>query len=526
MKQLSIVVLILFIASCATMFNGRYQKIEILTKGNDKVLIDGAEPEIKEDMYLVRRDGEPKQITIQSENGIDQNMVIFQYRTSPLIALNILQGGLCFIGFGIDINSKNTKNYPKYIDLSKPAPLLSDKSDSSKNIIVNDVIFDISEDDILHRNFYSYKNYIRYKDVERPTNKSDQKIKVKNTVFSIGLNELLSAKGYSDTSNQILDANYANNLIINSTIKNMTIHSVTQNYSAGYDYNTRTTRNSINSGFVYFDLEIEWGIIDYYNKTIYKKKTFSTSDQFAILENKLMKKAVFNGIKNALEYGFVEFINSEKVQFHLNDFSNLEVESKLLSEKIVIPKAEKYVTNLPEAIKSTLTVKTKDGHGSGFIISENGYLLTNYHVIADATDISIILNDGTIHETKIIRSSKIHDLALLKIEGTDFLPIILQDSADIEIAQEIYAVGTPTSEELYQTISRGIISGIRVRKDSSVFIQTDASVNGGNSGGPLVTKSGIAIGIVTSKLEGDNIEGVAFAIPSNSIFNKLNLIME
>jgi len=191
---------------------------------------------------------------------------------------------------------------------------------------------------------------------------------------------------------------------------------------------------------------------------------------------------------------------------------------------LVFPKPVKYVSTLDEAIKATATIKTKNGHGSGFIASENGYLITNYHVVADSTKLEVILNDGSIHKAQVLQVNKDIDLAILKIEKTGLMPFMLQDTPSFSLGKEVYVIGTPSAEDLSQTLSKGIISSIRKQADGSKLIQTDASVNSGSSGGPLVDKSGSLLGVVNSKLVGLGVEGISFAIPASMIMPTLKLV--
>ena len=216
-------------------------------------------------------------------------------------------------------------------------------------------------------------------------------------------------------------------------------------------------------------------------------------------------------------------MKTEKVKDLFYDKSEADKEKSF--EEIYIKNPADYVDNLNKAVQSTLTIKTKDKFGSGFVISEDGYIITNYHVVSDTSDLKVVLNDNSEHNAEVIRVSKIYDMALLKIDADGLVPFKINDSEYIEIASEVYAVGTPSAEDLSQTISQGIVSGVRDFNDSKL-IQTDASVNNGNSGGPLVLKDGMVIGIVSAKLKGFGVEGVAFGIPAYEIFDRLKIRYE
>jgi S1-C subfamily serine protease len=274
---------------------------------------------------------------------------------------------------------------------------------------------------------------------------------------------------------------------------------------------------------VYIDLIINWEILDFYKKTIYSQTTSSTSSEFAILDYDKKDKVIRNAIEDVIENGLIELMKSEKVNFLLNDKTEIENENNM--SEFIIPKSTSYVSSLSQSINSAVTIKTKDGFGSGFIISNDGYIITNYHVVSNSSDLKVILNDKTEYKAEIIQKTKIYDLALLKIDAINLIPFNISPSKEVQIASEIYAVGTPSAEDLSQTVSKGIISGIRNINDSKL-IQTDASINSGNSGGPLINKNGEVIGVVSAKLKGFGVEGVAFGIPAYEIFDKLKIIIK
>jgi S1-C subfamily serine protease len=106
------------------------------------------------------------------------------------------------------------------------------------------------------------------------------------------------------------------------------------------------------------------------------------------------------------------------------------------------------------------------------------------------------------------------------------VPFQLSQSREIGVAQELYAVGTPSSEQLSQTISKGIVSGKRKTRTFDQLIQTDAKINRGNSGGAMINKEGLVIGVATYKISGLFIEGIAFGIPAYEIFDRLKIKVE
>ncbi len=168
------------------------------------------------------------------------------------------------------------------------------------------------------------------------------------------------------------------------------------------------------------------------------------------------------------------------------------------------------------------------GSGSGVIVSADGYIVTNNHVIENAAEIEVILNDNTKYSAKLIGADPSTDIAVLKIDGSDFQPIILGNSDDLQIGEWVLAVGNPFN--LTSTVTAGIVSAkarninlLAERTDGTVvpiesFIQTDAAVNPGNSGGALVNTRGELVGINTAiASQTGSYAGYSFAVPVNLV---------
>jgi S1-C subfamily serine protease len=134
----------------------------------------------------------------------------------------------------------------------------------------------------------------------------------------------------------------------------------------------------------------------------------------------------------------------------------------------------------------------------------------------------VINKDGKEFPALVIRKNEYSDLALLKIESNNAHAFTVPKTKNYRVGDDIFAIGTPKSIELGQSLSKGIISGLRTH-DNLSMIQTDASVNSGNSGGALVTKTGEFIGVVNAKVLGLGVEGLGFSIPAETIFKDLSI---
>ena len=177
-----------------------------------------------------------------------------------------------------------------------------------------------------------------------------------------------------------------------------------------------------------------------------------------------------------------------------------------------------------------------EGIGSGFIINEDGYILTNYHVVElaisnNTKDVTVILSNGEEVAAKVVNYDQNRDIAMIKLADGTKVPAVaeLGDSDGLYVGQEVVAIGTPLGKNFAQTLTKGIVSGVNRNLtteggNTGDYIQTDAAINSGNSGGPLINTKGEVIGINTAKLSGQSettIEGMGFAIPINDAKDRI-----
>lgn len=161
--------------------------------------------------------------------------------------------------------------------------------------------------------------------------------------------------------------------------------------------------------------------------------------------------------------------------------------------------------------------------GSGVIFRSDGYILTNYHILQGGEDCVAVLSTGWTYEARYVAGDAAHDLAVLKIDVTGLPTAEFGDSDRLSVGEEVYAIGNPMGMELRGTMTDGIVSALDrdVTVDGRVMslIQTDAPLNTGNSGGPLIDRYGQVVGIVTLKIRPSyfSAEGLGFAIPSAAI---------
>ncbi len=182
----------------------------------------------------------------------------------------------------------------------------------------------------------------------------------------------------------------------------------------------------------------------------------------------------------------------------------------------VVKKARASVVGIEAEIYSGyVTTRT----GSGIILTEDGYIITNSHVISGCDSINVTLDDGTDYFAFVVGDDSYSDIAILKIDAKKLTPAELGDSDQVEVGQAAIAIGNPTGQ-LQGTATFGIISGVNrnIMVDNTVMnlLQTDAAINSGNSGGPLLNQQGQVIGINSAKVSISGYEGLGFAIPINA----------
>lgn len=167
--------------------------------------------------------------------------------------------------------------------------------------------------------------------------------------------------------------------------------------------------------------------------------------------------------------------------------------------------------------------QTGTSMGSGFFITTDGVIVTNYHVIENARSVSVTTNDGTEYQAKVLGSDSTTDIAVLKVEGSGFVAAELGDSSKAKVGDQIVAIGTPYDSSLQNTVTSGYVSAIRNNYRFSSLsrvlnvIQHDAAINSGNSGGPLCNMYGQVIGINSVKVASDTYENIGFAIQISSV---------
>lgn len=204
--------------------------------------------------------------------------------------------------------------------------------------------------------------------------------------------------------------------------------------------------------------------------------------------------------------------------------------------------AEVYAQNVASTVGITTSVTTNffgftttsAASGSGFIFSDDGYILTNYHVVENSTAVKVTMYDGSSYDAELIGYDESNDIAVLKIEAENLSPVVLGDSDNLHVGDSVLAIGNPLGELTF-SLTAGVVSALdrEITLSGNVtmeLIQTDCAINSGNSGGALFNRYGEVVGITNAKYSssgsGASIDNIGFAIPLNNVLNIVESIIE
>jgi serine protease Do len=221
--------------------------------------------------------------------------------------------------------------------------------------------------------------------------------------------------------------------------------------------------------------------------------------------------------------------NSEAIQVDTNHPTTLVSSKDALTVADIVKKVGPAVVGVSTKSKSGVDFFGKagisEGIGSGIIINDQGYVLTNYHVVQGAQEVKVIFSSGKEVSAKIMNHDPEIDVAIVKITEEVKMPAVaeLGYSSSLQVGEQVVAIGNPLGKEFLGTVTTGIVSAVnrKLGNDKVNYVQTDAAINSGNSGGPLVNSRGQVIGINTAKIGQSGVEGLGFAIPIDQVKDKI-----
>jgi len=286
----------------------------------------------------------------------------------------------------------------------------------------------------------------------------------------------------------------------------------------GLRYNTfGSLAGNYNEAVVY----VEWQLFDAFQKQI----VFEHSTEGFAKMSPRTKPAVFEAFNNALrnllaDNAFVETLKrAEPSQMASIPEDDLLLIKTSTSTPVTLP------DQMGAVLPCVVTVRVGSTLGSGFIVSPSGYAITAAHVVSGVDEAQLVFNSGLTLTASVVKIDNHQDIALLKLPGSGHKCLELALTESPQLGSEIFAIGTPYSEELSFSVTRGIVSGLR-DFNGIPYIQTDASLSPGNSGGPLLNDLGQVVGVVSWKIAAPGFEGLAFGVPISAIEESLHVSFE
>ena len=530
--------LVLFISSCNLILNPSNQKVNV-TCTNDNSIVYNDKNEIgkgKNFSLKVKKKG-AIQLVVQTPGYKDENIVMLPYKKHKLFYPYLILDCSSVIFYWIaDFNKtfdyKSVWQFEnkykldkrletqKYIDFSAVKLNINDKkkdiqdysihakgevADMINNAVNEKAILDKENEERMAKQ--ARKNGTNQNKLTNYNN--ENQIKSDDTEFSKNIFKLLKQTEFIDTTNNVFQDNN-NTLVLEAEIRKVDKFTI---FRKGATFS---------NGMYRAGMGIQWYLKNTYDEILDSVYVYEYSGDFISTYDK--EKLADPFYFDAVERNYLKL--RETKEFQNNITLNTDFSSK--DEKLSIFTPKSSVKTVEEATLASVIVKRNDnGHGSGFAISNDGYILTNFHVIAGKTTdqlegIKVILSNGEELEAKVVRYNRARDIALLKVDYQFDKAFELKSSKDFTSLQEVYTIGAPKSIELGQSITKGLLSNERNANNNSV-LQLSISINGGNSGGPLFDSNGLLHGVIQSKLVGYATEGVGFAIPSYLIADYLNI---
>jgi serine protease Do len=382
--------------------------------------------------------------------------------------------------------------------LQEPTEDQKRKSDE-KYITTDLIVFDLEEGDVTEEYFKSEAK--RRKNNLSQEYSNEEEIKEISDALDNYLTMLLVELNYLDTTDRFFP-DYKNSLHLDMKVEE--IH-----------FTYIKPKKRLPATRVYMEMVAEFKLSSYYGKELVKK----TQSREIILGS-----GFYNNFETEFRYllkdMMYEFIFADDVQSKTesDEYFDLTDESTFSAVNL---KSGSKSSDVKDWRESVATVISKDSHGSACVISEDGYLLTNYHVVGQNEKVRVKFMDNTESEATVIRKHPDCDLALIKVERTG-LKFLTPSANKSNLGDVVYIIGTPADTLLSQSVSKGVLSGQR-DFDGAEYLQTDAKVNPGNSGGALINSKGELIGVVSSKYIGFGIEGIGFAVPISKLEEKLKV---
>lgn len=270
-------------------------------------------------------------------------------------------------------------------------------------------------------------------------------------------------------------------------------------------------------------LSIEWQVYDAFSEQIVRTVTTSGFGKQSGIGSACIQSAFRSALDNLLaDAHFVDSIkrSARKSWEHAaDDLAPIAIRSPASAEKRALP------ADLESVLQSVLTIRAGGSVGSGVVISQDGWAITAGHVVSGLKEVAVRMQSGLELVATVVRVDGQQDVALIRLPGRGHAWVSVAAAATPGVGTDLFAVGAPTGEDLAFSVTKGVISGVREWQGKR-YIQTDAALNPGNSGGPLLSSDGKVVGIVSWKISAPGFEGLAFGVPIQALAERLRISWE
>ncbi|OON68502.1 S1C family serine protease [Hymenobacter sp. CRA2] len=501
----SLLISSMLLQSCATIISTPKQTVHITGAPAGTVVYVNSTPAKNSNttpprVRLSRK--KTSEITLKAEGYKDHTEILYPDKTNPLAILDLIASiPTLLIPYLVDMGTGAVYRLNKS-EVNAPMIKLPNKIDGSLPVACSGVTVRFKGGDKLG-NFYvknSPEEILYYgKSLDTDANHLKENV-----------NSALKEAGFSvpDTeAKSLFSAGTSAKYTVVGELQNIRYDVVaTHRYEAYAKYFTRC------------ETTVNWKLLNRKKEVVFEQKTTGNADKF--------EKGGSAAFEDSFENAFYAFLYNKKPYELLSKSApkttvDTEEEKEISLARPVTSTQES--NDISRAAKGVVTVETTDGHGSGCILSADGYIVTNFHVVDGANEVRVVLQSGDSLKADIVRVNETMDLALLKVKaGKPLQPLRLVEEGGVDLGTDVFAIGTPADRDLGQTVTKGIISAQR-KVEGRSFIQTDVSINPGNSGGALVNRTGNLLGVINAKLMGRGIEGLGFAIPAPQVLQALHL---
>lgn len=547
-------VALLLNSACAILFLPAKQKVTISSSTKDgKIYVNNDLEGTGTATFKTKKVG-AKQVVIQTPGYKDNYLVLSPTRRQPGFYVCVAGDALFIpVFYGIyamvfDFKMPKGHAYDKSTKFNVTGKIIT-KTDADKFIHISKISADLKKDDDvkeydvvvkkgsskkldkLMEEAETKKKQKEDKEKERKLSKKDKEklkeqeedMKYDDTKFSYNIYKTLKNSGFVDTVNKVFqDEN--NTLVLEGKITRINFYRIIGGNKTNFLWNQ----------YYRSKVYITWYLKNRYGETLDSINAKDMSGEFVLYNwgtisthsDNNQQKQVEKMIGDAIDNSYLNLYNSSVFKKYIKAYNPLD--AAIADEQLKLKKPSAVVTSKSDASVASVIIKRDDkGHGSGFAITQDGYILTNYHVIASkdphkATKITVLTSSGEELEAKIVRFNKNRDVALLKVDKSFDKAFALSSEKQFKNLLDVYTIGAPKSIELGQTVTSGIISNER-NSNNNELLQLSMPINFGNSGGPIFDNSGVLHGVVVSKLVGESTEGISFAIPAYKIDSYLNV---